>query len=240
MIIKTNGIVLRTVKYSETSIIADIYTREKGLRSYIISGVRTQKAKVSAGLVQVMSLVEIVAYDREEKGLNRIKEIKAAYVYTSLPFDVLKSSVGIFMAEVIRRVIRESDAHEDLFDCLMDIFIYLDETKNSFANLHLCFLMELSHHLGFKPNEEEASADAVFDLKEGIFTNQVIGHPYFLNETLSSILRGVISTHWSESHRLKISREERRQLLSELINFYHFHLDNFSEINSIKILQEIF
>lgn len=240
MIIKTNGIVLRTVKYSETSIIADIYTREKGLRSYIISGVRTQKAKVSAGLVQVMSLVEIVVYDREEKGLNRIKEIKAAYVYTSLPFDVLKSSVGIFIIEVVRRTIQESDANEELFDFLINVFMYLDKTKNSFANLHLCFLMQLSRHLGFKPNEEKNSPEAVFDLKEGVFTNQPVGHPYFLDKSLSSILRGVISTHWSESHLLMISREERKLLLSELLNFYRFHLDNFSEINSIKILQEIF
>ena len=84
--IKTRGIIFRSIKYSETSIIADIFTEEKGLRSFIISGVRTKKAKVSASIMQVMTLVDLVAYFRENKDLHRIKEIKVEHVYTSLPF----------------------------------------------------------------------------------------------------------------------------------------------------------
>ena len=134
MIIKTRGIILRTVKYSETSIIADIYTEGVGLRSYIISGVRTQRSRVAMGLLQVMSLVDIVAYDAPGK-LNRIKEIHAAHIYTALPFDVRRSSIGLFMAEVTRRTIRESEENEALFAFLFDIFQYLDETAERFTNL---------------------------------------------------------------------------------------------------------
>jgi DNA repair protein RecO (recombination protein O) len=240
MIIKTNGIILRAVKYSETSIIADIYTREKGLRSYIVSGVRTQKAKVSAGLMQVMSLVDLVGYEREEKGLNRIKEIKAAHVYTSLPFEVMKSSVGIFMAEVTRKVIREAEENKELFDFLFSVFQYLDETKESYANLHLSFLIELSYYLGFQAHDDNDDKNAVFDLREGVFTSETVGHPQFLSPHLSSILRGLISTNWKNSHLIKMTRDERRELLNELINFYRLHIDNFPEVNSLKILQEVF
>lgn len=239
MIIKTSGIILRTVKYSETSIIADIYTREKGLRSYIVSGVRTQKSKVSAGLMQIMSLVDIVAYDRDEKGLNRIKEIKAAHVYMSLPFDVLKASVGVFIAEVIRRAIRETDENKELFDFLFSVFQYLDETKESYANLHLCVLVELANYLGIQLYEEGYDENAVFDLREGVFTSETVGHTHFLNEKLSHILRGVILTNWKNCHQLKITRDERKQLLAELVTYYRLHIDNFPEINSLKILQEI-
>jgi DNA repair protein RecO (recombination protein O) len=240
MIIKTNGIILRAVKYSETSIIADIYTREKGLRSYIVSGVRTQKAKVSAGLMQVMSLVDLVGYDREEKGLNRIKEIKAAHVYASLPFDVMKSSVGVFMAEVTRKVIREAEENKELFDFLFSVFQYLDETKESYANLHLSFLIELSYYLGFQAHDDNDDKNAVFDLREGIFTSETVGHPQFLSPNLSSILRGLISTNWKNSHLIIMTRDERRELLNELVNFYRLHIDNFPEVNSLKILQEVF
>ena len=240
MIIKTSGIILRTVKYSETSIIADIYTREKGLRSYIVSGVRTPKAKVSAGLMQMMSLLDLVAYDREDKGLNRIKEIKPAHVYTSLPFDVMKASVGIFMAEVTRRAIKETEENKKLFDFLFSVFQYLDETKESYANLHLSFLIELSQHLGFQAHDDNDDKNAVFDLKEGVFTSETIGHTHFLSQNLSNILRGLISTNWQNSHIIKMTRDERRELLGELVNFYRLHIDNFPEINSLKILQEIF
>ncbi len=239
MIIKTRGIILRTVKYSETSIIADIYTEGVGLRSYIISGVRTQRSKVAMGLLQVMSLVDIVAYDAPGK-LNRIKEIHAAHIYTALPFDVRRSSIGLFMAEVTRRTIRESEENEALFAFLFDIFQYLDVTVERFTNLHLSFLLELSGHLGFRPHEDEYEDGAFFDLKNGIFTNKTIGHPHFLDENLTNILSKLLETLWTESHLIKINHEERRHLIGELLKFYQFHLDNFPDINSFKIFQEIF
>ncbi len=239
MLIKTRGIILRTVKYSETSIIADIYTEGVGLRSYIISGVRTQRSKVAMGLLQVMSLVDIVAYDAPAK-LNRIKEIQAAHVYTSLPFDIRRSSIGLFMAEVARRTIRESEENAELFAFLFDIFKYLDVTTERFANLHLSFLLELSGHLGFCPHEDDYTEGSVFDLKNGVFTHNTIGHSHFLNENLTKILRGLLSTSWTQSHLLTINHEERRQLIGELLKFYQFHLDNFPDINSFKIFQEIF
>ena len=239
MIIKTRGIILRTVKYSETSIIADIYTEGVGLRSYIISGVRTQRSKVAMGLLQVMSLVDIVAYDAPGK-LNRIKEIHAAHIYTALPFEVRRSSIGLFMAEITRRTIRESEENEALFAFLFDIFKYLDETSEHFSNLHLSFLLELSGHLGFRPDESEYTEGSVFDLKSGIFTHNTIGHSHFLNENLTKILRGLLEVSSAQSHLIKINHEERRQLIGELLKFYQFHLDNFPDINSFKIFQEIF
>ena len=93
MLIKTRGIIFRSIKYSETSIITDIFTEEKGLRTYIISGVRKKNARVSASLLQVMSLVDLVVYHRDDKDMTRIKEIKAAHIYQSLPFEIAKSSI---------------------------------------------------------------------------------------------------------------------------------------------------
>jgi DNA repair protein RecO (recombination protein O) len=247
MLLKTRGIILRTVKYSETSIIADIYTEQKGLRTYIISGVRTPRAKVSAGLIQVMSLVDMVCYDKEDSSkLNRIKEIRPAHIYTDLLFDVPKSSVGLFMAEIVRRTIKETEVNTDLFNFLFDIFVFLDETKASFANIHLSFMVHFAAYLGFEPHDmdgvfnKNTQEDIVFDLKEGVFTDKIIGHSYFLNTHLSQILRGVLENDWHDSHLIKMTREERKQLLNELITFYRLHIESMPEINSYKILQEIF
>jgi DNA repair protein RecO (recombination protein O) len=239
MVIKTRGIILRSVKYSETSIITDIYTEGYGLKSYIISGVRTQRSKVSMGLLQVMSLVDIVAYNAQGK-LNRIKEIHAAHTYATLPFDIRRSSIGLFMAEVTQRTIRESEENEALFVFLFDIFKFLDETTERFTNLHLSFLLELSGHLGFRPDEQEYTEGSVFDYKNGVFTQGAVGHSHFLNENLSTILRGLLSTPWNQIHLIKMSADERRLLIGELLKFYQFQLDNFPDINSFKILQEIF
>lgn len=248
MLIKTRGIVLRAVKYSETSLIIDIFTETNGLRSYIISGVRASKSKVAAGLLQVMSLVDIVAYDKPDK-LNRITEIHAAHVYTDLPFDIRRSSVGIFMAEVARRTLRNSEENAELFDFLFQIFQFLDETQQPFHNLHIAFLIELSRHLGFCPEETdefEPDEALMFDLKEGVFIfsygddadNPSID-PTFLSENLTDILRGLLKTPWHDVAHLKITREDRRLLIAELLRFYQFHIEDFKEIQSFKILQEI-
>ncbi len=251
MVIKTRGIVLRTVKYSETSVIADIFTEQFGLRSYIISGVRAAKSKVSAGLLQVMSLVEIVAYEKPEK-LNRLTEIRAAHVYATLPFEMQRMSVGLFIAEVARRTIRGTEENRALFTLLFDVFKFLDMTDGSVANLHLAFLVELSGHFGFRPeeNEEEYYDDEIliFDLREGTFLpfyEDEEGEdieplePHFLPANLTTILRGFLKTPWHESAHIKMNRDERRALIGELLRFYQWHLEGFPDIQSFKILQEI-
>jgi DNA repair protein RecO (recombination protein O) len=251
MVIKTRGIVLRAVKYSETSVIADIFTEHFGLRSYIISGVRTSKSKVAAGLLQVMSLVEIVAYEKAEK-LNRLTEIRAAHVFSTLPFEMHRMSVGLFIAEVARRTIRGTEENRPLFDLLFDIFKFLDMTDASVANLHLAFLVELSGHFGFRPeeNEDEYYEDEVliFDLREGNFLPYYEDEedeeaeplePHFLTPDLTTILRAFLKKPWHESANIKMNRDERRALIAELLRFYQWHLEGFPDIQSFKILQEI-
>jgi DNA repair protein RecO (recombination protein O) len=250
MVIKTRGIVLRAVKYSETSVITDIFTEHFGLRSYIISGVRTSKSKVAAGLLQVMSLVEIVAYEKAEK-LNRLTEIRAAHVYTTVPFEMHRMSVGLFMAEVARRTIRGTEENRPLFDFLFDIFKFLDMTDGSVANIHLAFLVELSGLFGFRPEENEDEyyddEELILDLREGIFLPYYEDEegemeplePHFLKANLTTILRGFLKTPWHESAHIKMNRDERRALIAELLRFYQWHLEGFPDIQSFKILQEI-
>ena len=251
MVIKTRGIVLRAIKYSETSVIADIMTEHFGLRSYIVSGVRATKSKVAAGLLQVMSLVEIVAYEKAEK-LNRLTEIRAAHVYTTLPFEMQRMSVGLFIAEVARRTIKGSEENRPLFQYLFDVFKFLDQTNGSVANLHLAFLVELSSHFGFRPeeNEDEYYEDEllIFDLREGIFLpyyededpeyNEPL-EAHFLAANLTTLLRGFLKTPWHESAKIKMNRDDRRALIAELLRFYQWHLEGFPDIQSFKILQEI-
>lgn len=239
MLIKTRGIVLRSMKYSETSIIADIYTEERGMRSYIISGVRSKKAKVSPGLLQVMSLVDMVAYDRQEKGLNRIRELRAAHVYTSLPFDVRKSAVGLFMAEIARKTIREPEENKRLFGFLFQSFRFLDETTAPIANIHLYFLLELSSFLGFVPAEEWSEATPVFDLREGVFVAAPPPHVHHLGEAESRLLHQLLDKKLETCHELSMQRPQRKSLLLRLIDYYRLHIENFPEIHAHEVLQEV-
>lgn len=239
MLIKTRGIVLKTIKYGESSIIADIYTENKGLRKYIINGVRSQKARVRASLLQVMSLVEMVVYDREDRDLNHIKEIRASYVYHSLPFDVRKGAIALFIAEISRKTIHDTEENLQLFDFLFETFRHLDETTAPVNNLHLHFLLELSGFLGFLPGGEYCQETPFFDMQEGIFVVSMPMHQHYLDEDFSEIISTLLQVPVTSCHELKMNTSQRRKLLQYLLDYYRLHIDYLPEIHAHQILQEV-
>ena len=154
MLTKTRGIVFRKIPYSETSIISDIYTEQHGLMSYIIGGVRKARPTTSASLLQVMSIVEILAYHSNSNKLHRIKEIKPAYVYKSMPMDVRKNAILMFLAELCSRSIRETEENPALFEMITNELVRLDKATGGFNDLHLEFMIKLADQLGFGPGTE--------------------------------------------------------------------------------------
>jgi DNA repair protein RecO (recombination protein O) len=240
MLLKTKAIVFRTYKYGETSLIVELYTERKGLRKYIISGVRSAKARTSAGLLQVMSLVDIVAYEREDKDLNRLKEVRPAYLFQSIPFDVRKGAIGLFMAEIARKAIREREANEPLFNFLFQAFQYLDQTTERSGNIHLSFLLELSRYLGIAPAEQLRAEETFFDLQEGSFVPERPPHPYYLADQEATRFAELFRYRLTTVHELSLNSAERRSLLDRLVQYYQLHLEGIGEIHSHQVLRTVF
>lgn len=240
MLIKTRGIVFRNQKYGETSVIIDVYTEEKGLQSYMVHGVRKAKAKVSASLVQVMSLVDLVAYSRDDRALHHTREIRPEIVYRSLPFDLKKGAVGLFMIEMARKSIREIEENRPLFDFLHRSFLFLDQTQQQVANYHLYFLCELASFLGFQPDGTASSDTPFFDLQEGLFVHSPPDHPHFANETHSLLLSQLLADKPETVAEISLSRPERRALLLHLMDYYRLHIENFPTIHSYQVLEAVF
>lgn len=239
MLLKTRGIIVRSVKYSETSVITDVLTEEKGLRSYIVSGVRSKKARIKAGLLQLMSIVDLVVYHRDDKDLTRMKEVQSAYVYQSVPFDVVKGSIGLFMTEIIQKTIKEREENRPLFDAILSYYQFLDKTPHSVANIPLHFLVELSSFLGFTPSETASAALPYFDIKEGVFVKEMPNHIHCLDKDLSFILHALLHLPKEEIHLLKINKSQRKHLLNKLLDYYKFRVENMQAINAHLILQEV-
>jgi DNA repair protein RecO (recombination protein O) len=238
MLIKTRGLVFRAINYAETSIICDIYTEEKGLRSYIVSGVRTKKASVHASLLRPMSLVDMVAYHRDDQDLARVKELRPAVVYHNLPFDVAKGAVGLFMVELSAKSIRESEPNRPLFAFLMHSFLMLDQAAEGVANFPFLFALQLSRFLGFWPSGQHSSETPFFDLENGDF----VSTPNFctIDAGLGKCLGDALRISLERAAGFRASRAERRALLDALLRYYRFHLENMPELHSHKVLQEVF
>ena len=240
MIAKTKGIILRSVKYSETSLILDIFTKELGLKTYIISGVRKKNARTSAGTLQLMSIVDLVIYDKDSNKINRIKEAKPAYIYKQLPFDIKKSSVALFIIEIMGKSIKEKEPNPEFFEFIENSLIFLDQTIKNISNFHLVFLLKASKFLGFYPKDNYSKSNIYFDKREGHFTEIKPEHEDFLDEQKSIILHKIINTDLEHCDELILTREDRNALLENMILYYKIHLTDFGKIKTLEVFKSVF
>ncbi len=240
MVIKTKGIVLKAIKYGESSLIVDVFTLQLGLRKYIISGVRKKNAKFGAALFQHASLIDLVAYEKKGRNMHRIKEVQAAYLYNTMPYDIKKSAVGLFITEVVQKVLQGEEEHPELFDFLYDTYRFLDTTQTSIANIPITFLLNLTEFLGIQPDNNFGNDAAVFNMMEGRFQSEPdLEHPHFIRLPHSQLLSQMMRYDVFNSHNLSISASQRKTMLDYLLRFYQLHIDRFPIINSHAILEEV-
>lgn len=220
MLHKTRGIVFRFTKYGETSIIVNIFTELFGLQGYIVNGVRSKSGKNKAALFQPLTLLDLVVYHRENANLNRISEVKCLYPYRSIPLDIRKSSIAVFINEVINKSIKEESHAGELCQFIIDSFIALDNLVIGTENFHLIFLLKLSRLLGFGAHN----------------TDEVMGIRATDQET-ERILGLLIKADYL--HSVTLSNSQRRVILDLLLKFYGDHIESFGEMKSIQVLREI-
>ncbi|CAK5273349.1 unnamed protein product [Mycena citricolor] len=162
---KARGVVLHTIKYGDSSMVAYLFTDLFGRMNYMIQGVHSSRGRGNkAALFQPMFLVEFEGIEQPQARMHRMKEVRSLTPLSSLPFDVRKSTISLFMAEVLYRLIRESEANEPLFDFVCRSVVQLDRMTEGISNFHLWFLVQLSAYLGFYPGNEPIP-NGYFDIR---------------------------------------------------------------------------
>src|SRR5664279_515698 len=126
MLEKTKGIVLHTIKYSENSLILIVYTEEYGRQSYMLTGVHSKKSGGQKKLIQPLSLLSIDVYYKSSRELQKIKEYKSLNPLSGIHSSIVKTTIGLFMAEILYRTIKEEEKNTNLFDFLVNSIQYLD------------------------------------------------------------------------------------------------------------------
>src|SRR5688572_1942923 len=168
MLVKTRGIVLNFIRYRETSIIVRIYTEQLGLQTYIVNSVRKKGPTTRIALFQPLTLLEMVVYRSGSGGISRISEYKCAHPLLNLHFDIRKSSVALFLSEIISASVKEEEENLPLFKFLYQSIVAFDNLEKNFENFHLSFLLQLSHFLGFGPhNAAEITNQVAFAAPSG-------------------------------------------------------------------------
>lgn len=237
MELKTRGIVLQTIKYSETSVIARIFTEKAGLVSYLVNGVRSQRTISKAVMMRPLSLLELEVTQRDNKSLQRIREFRRAVTFQTIPYDTVKSGLALFLVEVVSKTLKEHDVHEELFELVYDQLVSLDEAAVVSPFFHLQFLLKYAHLLGFGPHDNFEPETPCFDLQEGIFVTPGSLSNRVLNESLSAQLHQLMRP--AVTH-VVIPKTARRELLHALLRYYQLHIDGFGALKSHEVLEAVF
>ena len=237
MIVKTQAIVIKAIKFQDTSLIVKCFTKESGIKSYLLKGILSKKKspKLNKAQFQLGSLLELITKNSTNNNLNYINEASVYSQSQNTQTNVYKSSIVLFMAEVLNSVLREEEQNVLLYHFLENCFIQLNELER-FGNFHIAFLLELSSHLGFYPQIKDENALS-FDLTEGIFTNNKPRINYLINEELD-LFKQVIGIKFDTN--ISLSKKQKQLLLKILIDYFCLHLPEFKKPKSLYVFQTIF
>jgi DNA repair protein RecO (recombination protein O) len=220
MLHKTRGIVFRFTKYGDSSIIVTIFTELFGIQTYIVNGVRSKSAKGKIALYQPLTLLDLVVYYKENASIKRIKEIKCLHQYQTVSTSIRKSSLAIFMNEILNKAVKDESHASEIFEFLLSSLVLLDHQEDNIENFHLIFLIKLSRFLGFGAHQaEEILGVRMLDQEEEIILNRLL------------------SADFTES--VSMTNDQRRNLLEAILRFYTLHIEALGEIRSIQILKEV-
>jgi DNA repair protein RecO (recombination protein O) len=221
MLQQTKGIVLHNIKYGDSSIIAQIFTREFGRQSYLVNGVRSKRSKFHYNNFQPLSLLDLQVDHKPTRELQRLRELNIAHPFHHIHSDIAKNTIALFIGEVLYRCLNDIESNYPLFDYLESAIQILDYCQDGCVNYHLIFLVQFTRFIGIYP-ENNSELDQ------------------YQPENTSMKLHDLMSYTLKDLSKLKLGKTERNLLISAMIDYYYYHMEGMGKISSWKVLQEVF
>lgn len=234
MLVKTKAIVISSLKYQEKSLIVKCFTQSDGLKSYFVpNAFAAKKSNQKIAYFQAFSILEIEANHKNKGTLEHFKEIKLAHSYQTIPTDMVKSSMILFLSEMLHHSIKEEEKNDNLFTFLETALLWLDNHDEN-ANFHLIFLLQMTKFFGFFPTNPDGD---YFEMIDGVFSQYQGTSCLNFNDTL--LLKKLLELKFDSSKKIFVS-SERQLLLKIIIDYYSIHLEGFKKPKSLDVLKEVF
>lgn len=235
MIRKTEGIVLRTLKYQENHLITTVFTENFGMQSFIIKGYHSARSRRKHSYFQPLSIVQLVFFYKETQSLQKISDSKLGYLLHTIQTDPVKLSLGLTMVEVFYDTVKEEATNESLYRFLKAVILALDESSRHLIHLFLFFLVQLPKYLGFFPLDQSNNSQYVtFDAESGILS--AVNKPH----AVGALLREFMNSDLQSCQQIFIDRGIKRDFITMLFKYYQFHIDGFKYPQTLKVFAEIF
>jgi DNA repair protein RecO (recombination protein O) len=123
---KSDAIVIRTVPWSETSLIVTLLTRGFGKVSAIAKGARRLKSPFD-GSLDLLSLCSVVFIDKSGDVLDVLTESKLIRRFRSASANLDALNCGYYLADVLNRITESDRELSDLFHLTDQTLTLLDQ-----------------------------------------------------------------------------------------------------------------
>jgi DNA repair protein RecO (recombination protein O) len=240
MLEKTRGIILNQIKYTDSGIVARVYTRKFGRQSFLIKGMRNRKAGKHNILFQPMFILDLEMHFKASREMQVLKEFSVFFTPYNIHSNIKKSCVAIFLSEVLISVLKEESPYPEMFDYIEESIIYFDRCIEGYANFHISFLAGLSSYLGFEPGQRTNKSDIFFDMKNGRFVPIPPVDGNYANESVSDILADFFMASFDTAKDITLNGSIRNEVLETLVRYYSIHLPGLKKIKSLEVLKEVF
>lgn len=238
MFIKTQAVVISSLKYNDTDLIVKCYTKALGSVSFMVKGVlKSKKGKYRVSMFQALNLIDIEMNHRNKGQLEYFKDVQFSNHLNNLQSNVYKSSLVIFLSEILKSVIIEEEQNERLFDFIKSKILYLEDASK-YANFHISFILDLTSFLGFYPRISDDDSENYFNLSEGLF--QGFESPYTLNQEYSRWFSILLKNDFKSNQNIQLTKNQRHEILNLLMNYYELHIENFKPPRSLEVIKQVF
>jgi DNA repair protein RecO (recombination protein O) len=160
-----------------------------------------------------------------------------SHTFYNIPFHPIKSTILFFKVEVLSNVLHEGVKDQHLFEFILNELIWLDE-NNEYANYPIYWLLSLSSNLGFYPMRIEKRAP-YFDLENGQFCESTPNTFSYKTGYEVELLHELIGKEKEYIIQTKLTKENRKKIVSILLHYFELHIPNFNHINTIDVIETI-
>lgn len=240
MLENTRAIILQQIKYSDSGIVVHAYTRRFGRQSVLVRGLRKKQSGRHNIMFQPLFILDLTLYHKDSREMQTLKEASVSFSPYSIHSEIMKSSVAMFIGEVLSSVLYEEIPNEQLFDYIESSIIYFDEAPGNYSNFHIAFLSGLSSFLGFEPAQRNNPHDIFFDMQNGRFVPVPPLHGNYTSEEISDVLAQFFSSSFGSAANIHLNGKMRNETLDTILRYYSLHLPALKRINSLAVLKEVF
>jgi DNA repair protein RecO (recombination protein O) len=225
--------------YSETSIIARVYTEQLGLQSYIVKGVRKKSARIKRNLFAPLSIIQLVVNHKEGEGLRLMRDASCEYQLNGIATDMAKTAVSIYISELLTRSVSAQMADPNLYGYIEDAVLNLDRATGSISGFPLSFTIGLTQFMGFDPHNNFSVSETFFDMVGGNFCAHPPDHAYYFCSPLSNSLSEVLTALNAGVESIKTDYVTRTELLLKMLEYFRIHIPTFGVIKSVQVLSDV-